>query len=486
MATKWTDEQLSAINTRDKTLLVSAAAGSGKTATLTERIIRSLTDPTSPMDIDSILVVTFTNAAAAELRAKISRALTKAVEENPEDQHLKRQLYLLPAAKIRTIDSFCNEILRANCDRVGISPGYRIADTAECELLAISIIEGLIEAVYNGEIPEIASPAEFEELADCLTDSGRTEELAEVFRYIHLKCDSAESGIHLLSELIEHYNIGDRSIEESLYGRYLMDRYTEMLDHYIGCYDRSIAELVGGNDSELKYLGMVESDRDLLRRMRDADSYASARANILGYQLVRKPSVKKELLTPAMESLSVLRDMMKEDLVDMKDYFGYTTEEWRSLYASLYRLLSVLYRFEVRFDSLFTEEKRRRGALSYADIERYTYNCLISDGQPTDIAKNVASQLDAIYIDEYQDVNSLQNRIFESISRPNNRFMVGDIKQSIYGFRSACPEIFASMKNAFPLLKVAEGDCASIFMSRNFRCDKGVVDFVNNIFNSAF
>ena len=116
----WTEEQLSAINTRDKTLLVSAAAGSGKTATLTERIIRSLTDPVNPMNIDSILVVTFTKAAAGELRAKISRALNKAVEENPDNAHLKRQLYLLPSAKIRTIDSFCNEILRANCDRVAL------------------------------------------------------------------------------------------------------------------------------------------------------------------------------------------------------------------------------------------------------------------------------------------------------------------------------------------------------------------------------
>jgi ATP-dependent helicase/nuclease subunit A len=172
---RWTDEQLSAINTRDKTLLVSAAAGSGKTATLTERIIRSLTDPVFPMDIDSILVVTFTNAAASELRAKISKALTDAVEQNPEDKHLKRQLYLLPSAKIRTIDSFCNELLRANCDRVGLPPVYRIADTAECELLAISIIEGLIEAVYNGDLPEIASPEEFDRLCDCLTDTKRTE-----------------------------------------------------------------------------------------------------------------------------------------------------------------------------------------------------------------------------------------------------------------------------------------------------------------------
>lgn len=485
MATRWTDEQLSAINTRDKTLLVSAAAGSGKTATLTERIIRSLTDKDSPMDIDSILVVTFTNAAAGELRAKISRALTKAVEENPEDKHLKRQLYLLPSAKIRTIDSFCNEILRANCDRVGLTPGYRIADTAECELLAISIIEGLIEATYNGSLPEIASPEEFEELADCLTDSGRTEELAEMFRYIHLKCDSAEEGIDLLGRLIECYNCPDTPVESTRYGTYLMDRLHEMAEHYINSYGRYICDFSNGTDAEKKYLDCAESDRCALMRLRSAESYSAAREAIRGIEFIRKPTVRKDK-TERMESFSLLRDMCKDDAFDMRDYFVYTDEQWQTLFASMYRLLSVLYRFEVQFDRLFTEEKRRLGALSYADIERYTYKCLINDGEPTDIARNVAAQFDAIYIDEYQDVNSLQNRIFEAISRPNNRFMVGDIKQSIYGFRSACPEIFAQMKSSFPRLEDAEGDCASIFMSRNFRCDEGVVDFVNNIFNRAF
>lgn len=481
---RWTDEQLSAINTRDKTLLVSAAAGSGKTATLTERIIRSLTDPSSPMNIDSILVVTFTNAAASELRAKISTALTEAVEKNPEDKHLKRQLYLLPSAKIRTIDSFCNEILRANCDRVGLPPAYRIADTAECELLAISIIEGLIEAVYNGDMPEIATPDEFDELCDCLTDTKRTEELAEVFRYIHLKCDSAEDGIDLLARLIKNYDCGNIPVEQNTFGAYLMERYNEMLSHYRAACERYIRIFSEGGEGERKYLGMVESDRDLLIRL-SSDIYEGARRNIGSYEFVRKPTVRGDK-TADMEGYSALRDMMKDDIVGMKKYFSYTSEMWHSLFASLHRLLSALYRFESKFDGLFLEEKRRRGALSYADIERYTYKCLIKDGKPTDIAKNVAGQFEAIYIDEYQDVNSLQNRIFEAISRPNNRFMVGDIKQSIYGFRSACPEIFANMKSTFPPLNEAEGDQASIFMSRNFRCDKAVVDFVNNIFDRAF
>lgn len=484
--TRWTDEQLSAIETRDKTLLVSAAAGSGKTATLTERIIRSLLDESAPMNIDSLLVVTFTNAAASELRLKISRALSAAVEKNPENKHLKRQLYLLPSAKIRTIDSFCNEILRANCDRVGLSPSYRIADGAECELLAISILEGLIEVVYNGDAPEIASPSEFEELCDCLTDSKRTEELSEVFRYIHLRCESAEEGIDLLGRLTDNYLAYDIPVEENIYGEFLMNRLHSMLDHYLNAYSRYYKTFSSGISAEEKYATVLLSDRDTLNKIREAKGYEEAREAISAFSLCRMPAVKSADKTPDMESFATLRKMMKADVQKIAKLFVYTTEMWQDLFKSLHRLLSVLYRFEKKFDDLFREEKRRLGALSYADIERYTYNCLIENGETTDIARNVAAQFDAIYIDEYQDVNSLQNRIFEAISRPNNRFMVGDIKQSIYGFRSACPEIFANMKAAFPHISEAKGDEASIFMSRNFRCDKGVVDFVNDIFDVAF
>ena len=484
--TRWTDEQLSAIETRDKTLLVSAAAGSGKTATLTERIIRSLLDETSPMNIDSMLVVTFTNAAASELRAKISRALTAAVEKNPENKHLSRQLYLLPSAKIRTIDSFCNEILRANCDRVGLSPSYRIADTAESELLAISILEGLIEAVYNGLLPEVASPEEFEELCDCLTDSKRTEELSEVLRYIHLRCESAESGIDLLFELTELYSGGGLPVEENVYGKFLMDRLHSLLDHYISAYEKYRRLFSVGTPAEAKYLTAIDSDLATLRLIRSAKGYDGAREELSAFSLIRIAAVKSADKTQDMLSFAIQRKLMKAEIQKIQKLFVYTSEMWGELFRSLYRLLSVLCRFEKKFDSLFAEEKRRLGALSYADIERYTYECLIQDGKPTDIAKNVASQFDAIYIDEYQDVNSLQNRIFEAISRPDNRFMVGDIKQSIYGFRSARPEIFAEMKSAFPHISEAKGDAASIFMSRNFRCDRGVVDFVNDIFDVAF
>ena len=482
--TRWTDEQLSAIETRDRTLLVSAAAGSGKTATLTERIIRSLLDENSPMNIDSMLVVTFTNAAANELRAKISRALSGAVEMNPENKHLARQMYLLPSAKIRTIDSFCNEILRANCDRVGLSPGYRIADTAECELLAISILEGLIEATYNGLLPDVASPMEFEELCDCLTDSKRTEELSEVLRYIHLRCESSEEGIDLLASLTENYASGGMPPEKNIYGSFLMDRLHRMCDHYISAYEKYRRIFTSGTAE--KYLTAIESDLATLRAIRQASGYDAAREALSAFSLIRLASVKSADKTSDMESFAIMRKMMKADVQKVQKLFVYTSEMWGELFESLHRLLSVLYRFEKKFDLIFREEKRRLGALSYADIERYTYECLIQDGEPTDVARNVASQFDAIYIDEYQDVNSLQNKIFEAISRPDNRFMVGDIKQSIYGFRSARPEIFAEMKAKFPHISKGDSKASSIFMSRNFRCDKGVVDFVNEIFDVAF
>lgn len=483
---RWTDEQLSAIETRDKTLLISAAAGSGKTATLTERIIRSLTDEANPVDIDSLLVVTFTNAAARELRAKISKALTDAVAKNPENKHLERQLHMLPSARIRTIDSFCNEILRQNSDRAGISPNYRIADTAECELLAISILEGMIEAVYSGDLPEVASPEEFEQLADCLTDSKRTEELAEVFRFIHLRCESSEMGIDSLAALIDNYSVsGDFAVEKTVYGEYIMARLGEMLSHYKQAISKYSLELSMGGEAEQKYLVMAESDLSLINLIASSSGYSELRTRISSAEFMRKPTVKGDP-TDAMDSYSEMRDMMKADMTKFKAYFTYTVEMWRDLFSSLGRLLAVLYRFVKRFDLVFTEEKRRRSAFSYADIERYTYNCLIKDGEPTDIALNLRGQFSAIYIDEYQDVNALQNRIFEVIAKPNNRFMVGDIKQSIYGFRSACPEIFANMKSSFPMLSESCGSTASIFMSSNFRCDRAIVDFVNQIFDSAF
>ena len=200
---EWTDEQSRAINTRDRTLLISAAAGSGKTATLTERIIRSLLDEENPENINEILIVTFTKAAVAELRERIGRAVRDALAENPESERLRRQLALLPSAKIQTIDSFCVDILRKNCDKVGVSPSFRVPDEAEARLLAITTMERLIDTVYDGLLREVASPEEFENLSDGLTDSRGMSELASVLLGIYDDLVDVEDGVDSLLPLAE-------------------------------------------------------------------------------------------------------------------------------------------------------------------------------------------------------------------------------------------------------------------------------------------
>ena len=483
----WTEKQSLAIDNRDRTLLVSAAAGSGKTATLTERIIRQLMDENNAVSVEELLVVTFTNAAAAELRAKITAALEEAVKSNPKNQRLGRQLFMLPQAKIRTIDSFCGDILRANADRVGVPFNYRIADEAECELIGEAIMGGLIEAVYCGSEPSIATPEEFEELADCLTDSKRTQELSDVLRLIYARCECSEEGVGLIDKLSELYKAESYpSLESTPHNAYLLERTREMAKHYLDLAEELCARF-GASDGEAKYRECALSDIAVMKRIYFAADYESAREAILSFELVRRPSVRKDK-TIAMELYGKVRDRFKKDVNDdFKPLFTYRAEEWMTLLSRLYQKNQILYKFLSRYDELFVREKLRRGALSYADVERFTYECLISDGKPTEVAENLARSFSAIYIDEYQDVNALQNSIFEAISRPDNRFMVGDIKQSIYGFRHAKPEIFAQMKRTFtPIEKAAGGESSSIFMSNNFRCDKAIVDFVNEVFDKAF
>ncbi len=483
---RWTDEQLSAIETRDKTLLVSAAAGSGKTATLTERIIRSLTDERNPLSVDSLLAVTYTTAAAAELRAKLSRALEDAVKKSPDNKTLVRQLYLLPSAKICTIDSFLGEILRQNADRVGVSPSYRIADEAECALLSGSILGAMIAATYNGELPEIASPEEFEELCEALTGTKSTGELSDVFRMISAKCECDEEGVGILLPLIEKFNPTTFTApENSFHGRYLASRTKEYAEHYLTQLGKYAPTLSSGTKTEQRYYEVLLADRARLSAILSAEGYTAMREAVR-IPYVSLPTGKLEKTESTVE-YAELRSRMKAEGEKLSVCFEYTAEEWHTLFEGLYRNLLVMYRFVSRYEKALLEEKISRAALSFSDVSRLAYECLVKDGEPTDIALSLRRRFKAVYIDEYQDVNRLQNRIFEAISNKDNRFMVGDIKQSIYSFRLARPEIFAEMKASFPPLSEAEGsDSASLFMSSNFRCDEPIIDLTNSIFDKIF
>lgn len=487
MARSWTDRQKQAMDTRDRTLLVSAAAGSGKTATLTERIIRSILDEEDPVDINRMLIVTFTKAATGELRERISAALKSAIAASGGSERLERQLNLLPSAAISTIDSFCSSILKSNCERVGIDPGYRIIDPAEAELLSEGILDGMLGAIYEGELPEVATPEELELLADSLTDTRAQGDLSAVIRMFYDTTKDLIEGVGTIRTLVEEYNPDKfTSVENTRLGAYAVECVRSFAEHHKRVLEDCLGEHIDFGDTVAKKTAVLTGDLAFIDSVLKAESYNDMRALFVAREHPKTPSVGRA--APSLAYATDVRKKLKADTEKMLSTFlEYTEAEWLECYRGLYSLLSVLVRLLEYFHSVYKAEKLRISALEYSDVTRYTYECLWQGDERTDIAESESKRYRAIYIDEYQDVNALQHKIFEAISTPTNRFMVGDIKQSIYGFRGAEPGIFADMKTSFPPLGT-EGDrpCASIFMSENFRCDRGIIDFVNLIFDKLF
>ena len=485
---KWTDAQRAAIDVRDKTLLVSAAAGSGKTAVLTERIVKTITDKENPVGIDRLLVVTFTTAAAGEMRERITAAVKRESERHPEDEHLSRQVLLLPSARIRTIDSFCNEILRTCTDKVGITPSYRIGDTAELDLIGREVLLGLIGAILDGEGEDGISSTDFEELTDCILPTKKIDELSDVFLKLYRDFSSTEGGMKTLVELCEvYFTEGYKTPEATPFGRQLMVEAREMLLHYAGEFRKTLPELECGAPEEAEYVGPVLDHIDSLKRAAEIPSYFDLAAALSTLSL-KLPQKKRGVdLTDLQEFVRDIKAESGREIKRIGAYFDFTRADWEALFVGIRPLVRALSDFMLRFDELFMAEKRARGVFGYNDIERFVYQCLVENGEPTDVAKALREELFAVYIDEYQDVNSLQDKIFKAISREDNRFMVGDIKQSIYSFRAAEPDIFARMKATLPTYKKGlSSPAASIFMSSNFRSDAGIIDFANGVFDKIF
>ncbi len=478
----FTKEQLSAIETKNKSLLVSAAAGSGKTATLTERIIRSVTDSENPEDIREMLIVTFTNAAVAELRERITDALKKRLAEEPDNKRLESQLYMLPTARISTIDSFCNDILKNNVERFGISPKYRIADPIEAKILSHSTLSALIGAAYDGNLSEVCTPEEFDELAFSLVGVKNESALEDVFELLYEKSKSCEEGVGIFRRFADEMaDFGNLPLEENPYADFAIRRAKEAASHFLSLTEKLEKRFPSGD----KYLAAIDSDKLFLRRVISANTYAETKLALETKFTTLPPKKSEEQITFASA-----RARMKKALeADVRErYFVQSEDEWREHTVSLAKLLKTLALFLEKFDSVYFNEKNSRAMLEYSDIERFTYLSLYNpDGSPSELALSEREKYSSVYIDEYQDVNAVQNKIFLAVSRAGNRFTVGDIKQSIYGFRSARPDIFADMKNSYPALENSAGsDTASVFMSKNFRCDKGIIDFVNGIFDNMF
>lgn len=490
MARNWTEAQRAAMDTRNKTLLVSAAAGSGKTATLTERIIRRLTDKDDPADISQMLIVTFTRAAAAELRSRIFAALGDALANDPANKHLASQLMKIGSAKICTIDSFYLDIVRANFSSLGISAGFRLADESEYAIIARKAMEESIEFMYENE------PA-FPVFTECFSTVRSSSKIADIFLSLYDDLLSLPEGIEYVR------NCALRTEKEAYldffatsYGKTLKESTKELFEHYGNIFRSALEYMQKDAAMQKAYESSFVYDFEFCRSLLDApddekhgyihtknllDSYSPVS---LGRLSAKDKSEMSEGYTNMRKAFSQKRKSLTAKA------FSKSPEIISRAMQDTAAHLQTLYSLLCRFEETISKEKKRRSLMTFSDVSRYTLKLLVSpDGTPTEIARKYADQFTDIYIDEYQDVDRVQDLIFCSISRSNNRFMVGDIKQSIYGFRGAEPLLFASYRHTFPALESKEAqnsDSAAIFMSNNFRCDKNIIDFTNKVCSTIF
>lgn len=493
----WTAQQTAAIRERNKTLLVSAAAGSGKTATLTERVIRSLTDPEHPGDISRMLIVTFTRAAAAELRTRIAAALTEEMHRTRHTAHLSRQMLLLSGAPICTIDSFCLDIVRKNAARIGLSPAFRPSDPAENELLLHDCMERLLEDCYAGtvrpDLPPDADPSapSFEDLFDLLLGRRQSDRLPEFLLRLYSgmtgHVDFPDTILHAAERMRAQIGL---PFEKTPWGDFLLRRACGNWRMQLARYEELLSGLAENEIARNAYLPAFEEDAAMLRRLialSDGGRYAelrdALRDAVTGKQKLK--AIKTENQSELTERAKKLReDLYKKEITPPAGRcFGYSEEEWQAFLPREAAYISLLGQLMRHFHRRVMEEKKKRNLYSFDDVTRAALSLLCEeDGSPTPLAREIAADYDYVYVDEYQDVNEVQHRIFAALSTERNRFMVGDVKQSIYAFRGAQPAIFASARQAYPSLSDDDAPAASLSLSENFRSEKNVLDFVNLVY----
>ncbi len=493
---KWTCGQTAAINTHGRDILVSAAAGSGKTATLTERIIRSITNKEAPADISKMLIVTFTRAAANELKERIFLSLGKALAADPANKHLNEQLIKLGSADICTIDAFYLNIIRQNFSTLGISASCRIADNSELSILKKETMDETIDFFYEKD------PA-FPALAECFIGTKSINRLCEPMLSLYEDLSSHIEGVEFLkikSEELTEYAENSIDFFETVYGKVIKTELTEFFEYYQKLFNSAYEYSKEYPDIFKNRVFTYEKDLALVTELYDtltsseSVTYSDIRMLFSSFSPAKLGSAKKEDETPESEYFKAQRTLFKDKMTDFNvRIFSRDEGMLRSEMIKTAENISKLYTVISEFSKRFAEEKTRRSIMDFNDIRQYTYKLLINtDGSLSDIANQYRELYTDIYIDEYQDVDSVQDAIFRAISK-NNRFMVGDIKQSIYGFRGAEPEVFALYRSKFFGYDAKEGKDIpndvkniSIFMSDNFRCDKNIIDFTNLVCSKIF
>lgn len=482
----WTPSQKAAIDARGSALAVSAAAGSGKTAVLTRRIIEKLW---AGEDISRMLVVTFTNDAAADLREKIRSALSGALLDNPESRHMSRQLIKLSGAKISTISSFCLSLVKANYRAAGLPSDFGVLSETQDVLLRKNIADELISDFFYGRVPkEEADIPDFAAFADTFGKAGNDEELAETVSHIYDKLSSTALFEETLAVWINELGT-DADFAETKFGKSALAYVSKVCAHYKKIFDAMVA-YAAEHDEVAGYAAAFASDSafigEIESKIAHGAPWSDIRSTFLAHSFERLGRAAKGYVpTGEVAFFREARDDFKEEYKSLcSKIFIFGESACREGAEMLRRALSDLYEFIKIYKRRLDAEKRRRHAISFADIEHKALSLVCGeDGEPTPLALSMREDFDEIYIDEYQDTNEVQDKIFTSLSKGDNRFVVGDIKQCIYAFRSADPSIFEALINRSEKYSAeSEAKEKKIFLSQNFRSTDEILEFSNAVF----
>lgn len=498
-----TKDQQSAVDVRDRTLLVSAAAGSGKTYTLTQRIIKAIID--DRQDLSRLLIVTFTRAAAGELKAKIAKALGDAIAEHPGDAHLQNQMIKLGNAHISTIDSFFADPVRMNFEKLGLPASMRLSDDAELAPIRDAIMQETLDTFFSWCEPyenETLSPVgysnRYTELIGIITGARDTSKLLPTFWDIYKKLITSPRSLEQLKEHAHRLSENAQmDFFETLEGHALKNELTSTVKYawktFVKCSDDMQSDPFVASKYTSDFIDNAALCHTLLSKI-ESGGYDEVCQAFEEYKPAKITSISSKEKTDKSEYYKDLRSDLNGKIKKLAtEYLYKSKEELSSLFSVYSDMCALLYELLSRFEKKYAEEKKRRGICEFSDMPKFMLSLLTdSDGNPTEYAKTLSESFDEVYIDEYQDVNEIQDTIFALIGK-KHRFMVGDIKQSIYGFREAEPSIFAEYRRKFPLYD-SENDTApsteesgnTIFMSENFRCDENIIKFTNTVCSGVF
>ena len=481
MSVKWTKEQEKVINLRNRSLLVSAAAGSGKTAVLVQRIISMVTDKAEPLDIDRLLVVTFTNAAAAEMRERVGVAIENALEQEPYNQHLQRQLTLVHNAQITTIDSFCIRILRDHFHKIDLEPGFRIADEGELKLLREDVCEAVLEEFYQKADPE------FFRFADSYSGAKNDLQIKEMILKLYNYAESYPWPKEWLETCVQQYEAANEAeLEEKSWIRDFLSYLDVRIEDLITA-QKKLLELTQEPDGPYMYEESIADDLRQLENLRKCEHFSQWQEAVssIDFKNIGR-SGKYEGSVAKKNAVMSGRKRMKDQIDKWKKtIFATPLEVQLERLTQTSKMVRVLVTLTQAFSDRFYEEKQKKNMLDFSDVEHNALRVLVNPEtkELTETALEYQQQYREVMIDEYQDSNYVQETLLTAVSGVKNGnenlFMVGDVKQSIYRFRLARPELFMDKYHRF---STAESSRQRIDLHRNFRSRREVVEAVNDIF----